>query len=98
MTTDYRNILARHTTRKPETWDEAPIIGSLNDIELEALRSLPVIETAAAPLEYFHSGELLEFVARVGERAFYVDAEGYRYARYVFEFDPQLLRPREAQK
>ena len=57
------------------------------------LRTLPVIETTSEPLEDFLPDEHpLECVVRIGERTFYVNTEGYNYARYAFEFPPSILK------
>lgn len=77
------------TTRKPKSWDACPFYRNLSEQQHEMLRRLPVIETTANPLDDFLTEEPpCECIVRVGDRYFYVNPEGYRYARYAFEFKP----------
>ncbi len=90
---DFRQHLTPYATRKPASWDDAPeATDQLKDWDKEMLRRLPVIETDAAPGDNFLGDEPpTECVVRVGARAFYVNPEGYSYARYAFEFNPAIL-------
>jgi hypothetical protein len=92
MTTDFRNIFTPLTTRKPFRWDDTPMERGLGEWHAQMLRQLSVLKTSSAPLDDFlPENHPLECVVRVGERAFYVNTEGYRYARYAFEFNPNIL-------
>lgn len=97
MTTrDFRPYLTPLAIRKPGSWDDAPMVtGRLSETDKAILRSLPLIETSArVPYEDFLGDEPpRECVVKVGERTFYVNPEGYSYARYVFEFNPSILNP-----
>jgi hypothetical protein len=89
---DFRKFLTPLTTRKPFSWDETPMQRGLGEWQAQMLRQLPVVETSAQPLEDFlPEDHPLECVVRLGERTFYVNTEGSRYARYAFEFNPSIL-------
>lgn len=91
---NYRRYLQPLATRKPGSWDEAPMVtGKLSETDKAILRSLPLIETSASlPYENFLGDEPpVECVVKVGDRVFYVVPEGYPYARYAFEFSPSAL-------
>jgi len=91
---DFRRLLTPLTARKPETWSACPFQRDLGPWQVEMLRQLPVVETSARPLDDFLGEEPpRECIVRVGTRAFYVNPEGYSYARYAFEFDPSHLEP-----
>ena len=92
MERDFRGILTPLTIRKPFSWDEAPLHRTLGEGHAKMLRELPLVERTGEPYEkLFDKGEEIEFVLRVDGRTFYVNTEGYAYARYVFEFRPELL-------
>lgn len=92
MKTDFRNSLTPLTTRKPYRWDDTPLQRGLGEWHAQMLRQLPVVETTSEPLEDFLPEiHPLECVVRVGERTFYVNTEGSRYARYAFEFNPTIM-------
>lgn len=86
---DFRRYLTPLTTRKAMSWDACESRDELSKWHYEMLEQLPVIETEAKPYEDF-LGETppRECVVRVGQRHFYVNPEGYSYARYAFEFKP----------
>jgi len=101
---DHRNLLAHKTTRKPNGWDETPLIRKLADLQIQALRDLPqVIETESDshPMddifpENSEKTETLEAIvvwqtSPETVRTFYVNTEGATYARYAFEFNPSIL-------
>jgi hypothetical protein len=92
MTNDYRNSLTLLTTRKPYRWDDTPLHRGLSKWHTSMLRQLPVVQTTSEPLDDFlPEDHPVEMVVRVGERTFYVNTEGYSYARYAFEFNPSIL-------
>jgi hypothetical protein len=92
MKTDFRKFLTPLTTRKPYRWDDVPIHRGLSGFHANLLRQIPVVETTSEPLDDFlPEDHPLEMVVRVGERTFYVNTEGYSYARYAFEFNPSIL-------
>lgn len=87
---DFRRHLTPLTTRKPESWAVCPLRRDLTAWHLDMLRQLPVVETSAQPLEDFLGDPPpCECIVRVGARHFYVNPEGYRYARYAFQFEPK---------
>ena len=89
---DFRLHFDRLTARKPFTWDACPLRSDLTAVQVDMLRQLPVVETVAAPLDdIFTDPSPGECVVRVGGRHFYVNPEGYTYARYVFEFEAHRL-------
>jgi hypothetical protein len=104
---DHRKLLMYRTTRKPSSWDDTALIRDLNDAQVAALRDLPQIEIDidTNPLEDFiddnidlEAGDevLLEAVVFFQRgpteiRSFYVNTEGSAYARYAFEFNPEIL-------
>ena len=90
---DFRRFFLPLTTRKPESWAACPLCRDLTARHHDMLRQLPVIETAAQPLENFLGDPPpRECVVRFGKHYFYVNPEGYRYARYVFKFEPKTER------
>jgi len=93
MKTDFRKFLSPLATRKPATWDATPLQRGLCEWHAQMLRQLPVVETTSAPLDDFLPEDPpLECVVRVGHRTFYTNTEGFRYARYTFEFSPEVLK------
>ena len=89
---DFRIHFDRLTTRKPASWDACAMRRELTAAQVDMLRQLPVVETAAAPLDdIFTDPSPGECVVRVDGRVFYVNPEGYTYARYAFEFEAHRL-------
>lgn len=89
---DSRNIFMPLCTRKPATWDECPRHrhSEMPEWKHELIRKLPVVATeAASPMDNFlgenPSRECV--VVITGGRVFYVNSEGYDYARYAFRID-----------
>ncbi len=86
--------------RKETSWDNMPI-QPIDDDRMKVLMGLPMrmVGWNTSPMDYFlpdksgHShGELL--VQRVGDEEvqyFYVNTEGYTYARYAFRFLPRTV-------
>ena len=92
---DFRRIFTPLSARKPESWSACPFHRDLRAWQAEMLRQLPVIETRARPMDDFLGEQPpRECIVRVGARTFYVNPEGYSYARYAFEFDPSNLEPK----
>ncbi|QYY34587.1 hypothetical protein [Ruficoccus sp. ZRK36] len=76
-------------TRKPSTWAECPRHrhDELSPLQRDLIRTLPVKGTdAASPMdEFLEENPPLECVVLItGGHVFYVNTEGYRYARYAF--------------
>ena len=91
-TNDFRRHFDSLTTRKPESWADCPLRRDLTAWHHDMLRQLPVIETTAQPFDDFLGEEPpRECIVRVGDRHFYVNPEGYSYARYAFEFELNML-------
>ena len=89
---DSRSTFTPLCARKPATWDECPRHrhSEMPQWQRELIGKLPMIGTAAAtPMEPFlgDNPPLESFVVITGGRCFYVNAEGYTYARYAFRID-----------
>lgn len=84
---EMRNKIIQRTTRKPSTWEEAE--GDM----VEAMdykgyvEKLPVFDlTGTKPFEEFKEQDKIAgqpFIAKVDNNYFYVDPQGYTYARYT---------------
>ncbi|NDC39749.1 MAG: hypothetical protein EBZ48_17230 [Proteobacteria bacterium] len=97
---DTRSLFAHMCHRKETAWDSMPV-QEVDDDRMKVLMGLPMrmVEWNTSPMDYFlpnksnaSHGELL--VQRVGEddvQYFYVNTEGYTYARYAFRFEPRAV-------
>ena len=89
---DSRSTFTPLCARKPATWDECPRHrhSEMPQWQRELIGKLPMIGTdAATPMEPFlgENPPLECFVVITGGRCFYVNSEGYNYARYAFRID-----------
>lgn len=87
-THDSRRIFTPLCARKPVTWEECPRIrhSEMPESQRALIRNLPVIGTnATTPMEDFlgENPPLECMVLVTGGYLYYVNAEGYRYARYA---------------
>jgi hypothetical protein len=96
---DTRHLFDSLSVRKPSTWDEVPH-AELGTELLQAAMRLPrrVVAWEASPMSDIFRGDsrrtgAIEWVVeRLGEediQYFYVNTEGYTYARYAFRFTPR---------
>ena len=97
---DTRSLFAHMCSRKETSWDSMPI-QDIDDERMKVLMGLPMrmVGWDTSPMDYFlpdksgpSHGEML--VQRVGEediQYFYVNTEGYTYARYAFRFRPRAV-------
>ena len=91
-------------SRKETSWD-CLSIQDVDDERMKVLMGLPmrVVEWDTGPMDYFlpkkpggleTTAPLELLVQRVGEediQYFYVNNEGYSYARYAFRFEPRTV-------
>lgn len=82
------HVFMRRTVRKPSTWDECPL-QHVSKHERDLLARLPVVETdVATPMDDFlEDTPPRECVVIAHGQRFYVNSEGYSYARYAFCFE-----------
>ena len=97
---DTRRLFADMTARKESSWDALPV-QEIDDDRMRILMNLPmrVVEWGTTPMDYFLSEKQAKaqhdcewLIQRVGEedvQYFYVNTEGYGYARYAFRFEPR---------
>lgn len=89
---DTRRLFDAVTSRKPSIWDEVKkyLWGGLTDAMEEALLSKQVVDMDLEyPLDIFpvNVPETMEFIMHElsSDKYYYVNAEGYNYAKYIFE-------------
>ena len=99
---DTRRLFADMTSRKASSWDWVPL-QTIDDERMRILMGLPmkVVDWATTPLTDFLSEKAAKaqhgcewIIQRVGEediQHFYVNTEGYSYARYAFRFEPRAV-------
>lgn len=94
---DYRHLFNAHTVRKPIDWDEVPTLHRLSADQIEAVASLPKREVAEehgtfTKIEGYPVIELLLVMRYADDEPeyYYVNTEGYDYARYAVRL-PNLL-------
>jgi hypothetical protein len=104
MMRDTRSLFAGMCSRKETSWD-CLSIQDVDDERMKVLMGLPmrVVEWNTGPMDYFlpkkpggleTTAPLELLVQRVGEediQYFYVNNEGYSYARYAFRFEPRTV-------
>lgn len=85
--------------RKPMDWSDL-LERSLTREETATVKELPVVDLPAdhKPMrDDLAEGTPQRFVARVGEKTYYVNTEGYSYVRYAFRL-PKVLCARYNKK
>jgi hypothetical protein len=100
---DTRSLFDHMCSRKETSWDSMPI-RDVDDERMKVLMALPrrTVEWGTSPMDYFlpqkpraaleTTAPLELLVQRVSEEEiqyFYVNNEGYSYARYAFRFNPR---------
>jgi len=95
---DTRHLFSEICSRKAASWDSLPT-QPLDDECMRLLMKLPRKQVAwnSSPMDHIFppKNEKLEWVVeRMGDgddeiQYFYVNNEGYRYARYTFRFTPR---------
>lgn len=104
MTRDTRHLFDHLVSRKESLWDDVRTVPAeeLEDERMRVLMGLPVrmVEWSTSPMDSFlpetgPRGPGTEWlVQRLGEEEvqwFYVNTEGYTYARYAFRFEPRTV-------
>jgi hypothetical protein len=96
---DTRHLFNDLCSRKETSWDSQASPETLDDERMRALMKLPRKQVAwnSSPMDHIFPGmnEPLEWVVeRMGDgddelQYFYVNNEGYFYARYAFRFTPR---------
>jgi hypothetical protein len=104
MMRDTRSLFADMCHRKETSWNSMPI-QEVDDERMKVLMGLPMrmVGWDTSPMDYFlpkkpggleTTAPLELLVQRVGEediQYFYVNNEGYAYARYAFRFKPRAV-------
>lgn len=90
---DFRKYFNRYVTKKPRHWHLANVIRELTDLQKVALQKLPHVAimpdwTTFDDMFDASDGNVEMVVCRVGvtpsnNEYYYVNTEGYSYARYV---------------
>lgn len=105
MARDTRHLFDHLVSRKESCWDDVRVADAaeLGDERMRALMTLPVrmVEWDTSPMDKFlpetghgSSAATEWLVQRLGEEEvqwFYVNTEGYTYARYAFRFEPRSV-------
>lgn len=105
MARDTRHLFDHLVSRKASRWDDIRVADAaeLGDERMRALMTLPVrmVEWGTSPMDSFlpvpgrgGSAATEWLVQRLGEEEvqwFYVNTEGYTYARYAFRFEPRSV-------
>lgn len=96
---DTRHLFGSLTSRKPYRWADAGSVrvDQLTGQQLQALRQKPVVLGMASPLDVdaVYVGRVpggpsvrdVEFIVAIGGQFYYVNTEGYNYARYVVRLE-----------
>jgi len=97
---DSRELFDKFVSRKPSTWDQTKKVdwNSFHDDQKAAIEGLPIVEIPSGvepmdsdidkffPQDKGDEGRGVEYRVETPDgRVFYVNTEGYSYARYVFE-------------
>lgn len=86
---DTRRLFDPMVTRKPCTWSECKS-RILSEWHMGIIAALPIIETDAGPMDDFLGDTPpCECVVVHNGRRYYVNPEGYSYARYAFRIANQ---------
>lgn len=89
---DTRSLFSRFTARKPVTWEEIPALPNLESLRT-AIKYLPRmnIVTECPPYKLSISPDRYEWVAKRESCYYYINTEGFEYARYAARIPIEML-------